>query len=143
MIMKVSKNKKFNIKSENGFTMQDLMIAAFLIIIFVSFISTIMYTVVKANIKTDLTAQMTTYAVQILEDIDKISYEEVDNSLAQTYLNKFSIPSGYDIIIDVSNYGEGLNNVQDVIKIVKLTISYELQGVPEKITIQKLKIKEI
>ena len=141
--MKVSKNKKFNIKSENGFTMQDLMIAAFLIIIFVSFISTIMYTVVKANIKTDLTAQMTTYAVQILEDIDKISYEEVDNSLAQTYLNKFSIPSGYDIIIDVSNYGEGLNNVQDVIKIVKLTISYELQGVPEKITIQKLKIKEI
>ena len=141
--MKVSKNKKFNIKSENGFTMQDLMIAAFLIIIFVSFISTIMYTVVKANIKTDLTAQMTTYAVQILEDIDKISYEEVDSSLAQTYLDKFSIPSGYDIIIDVSNYGEGLNNVQDVIKIVKLTISYELQGVPEKITIQKLKIKEI
>ena len=63
--------------------------------------------------------------------------------MAQTYLNKFSIPSGYDIIIDVSNYGEGLNNVQDVIKIVKLTISYELQGVPEKITIQKLKIKEI
>lgn len=141
--MKVSKNKKFNIKSENGFTMQDLMIAAFIIIIFVSFISTMMYTVVRTNIKADLTAQMTTYAVQILEDIDKISYEEVDSSLAQTYLDKFSIPSGYDIIIDVSNYGEGLNNVQDVIKIVKLTISYELQGVPEKITIQKLKIKEI
>ena len=141
--MKVSKNKKFNIKSENGFTMQDLMIAAFIIIIFVSFISTMMYTVVRTNIKADLTAQMTTYAVQILEDIDKISYEEVDSSLAQTYLDKFSIPSGYDIIINVSNYGEGLNNVQDVIKIVKLTISYELQGVPEKITIQKLKIKEI
>ena len=140
--MKVSKNKKFNIKSENGFTMQDLMIAAFLIIIFVSFISTIMYTVVKANIKTDLTAQMTTYAVQILEDIDKIVYEEVTPELTNNYYDKFSIPGGFKINIEVSNYGEE-EGLEDIMKVVKLGISYTFDDETEEFNVTRLKIKEL
>ena len=102
-----------------------------------------MTSVYKTNMKTRLTSQMATYAVQILEDIDKISYEEVNSDLSQTYASKFSIPSGYNIDIQVSNYGEGVKNVQDIIKIVKLTISYTLQGETEEFSVQKLKIKEM
>ena len=80
------------IKSNKGFTMQDLIIAMLIITIFVGLVSSLMYSVYYINIKTDLTSQMSTYAVQILEDIDKIAYEEVTPSLASTYKEKFSIP---------------------------------------------------
>lgn len=131
------------IKSENGFTMEDLMIALLIIMIFVGVITTTMYTVYKLNIETNLTSQMTSYAVQILEDIDKISYEEVTSDLANTYNEKFSIPSSFKIDIQVSNYGEGIENVQDIMKIVNLKISYTLQGNNQQFTVQRLKIKEM
>lgn len=131
------------IKSENGFTMEDLMIALVIIMIFVGVITTTMYTVYKLNIETNLTSQMTSYAVQILEDIDKISYEEVNSDLASTYNEKFSIPSSFKIDIQVSNYGEGTENIKDIMKIVNLKISYTLQGNEEQFSVQRLKIKEM
>lgn len=141
--MKKIIDNKLNIKSEKGFTVQDLSIAIFIIMLFVALISTTMFSVYKTNVKVNVSAQMATYAVQILEDIDKISYEEVSSDLSQTYASKFSIPSGYNIDIQVSNYGEGVKNVQDIIKIVKLTISYTLQGETEEFSVQRLKIKEM
>ena len=81
----VKKTKFKNIiKSNKGFTMQDLIIATLIITIFVGLIGTLMYSVYNVNIRTDLTSQMATYAVQILEDIDKISYDEVTSELADT-----------------------------------------------------------
>lgn len=132
-----------NIKSEKGFTMEDLAIAIIVIMVFVGIITTMMYTTYKLNIETDLTSQMASYAVQILEDIDKISYEEVTTDLAKTYNEKFSIPKSFHIDIQVSNYGEGEPNVQDIIKIVDLKISYTLQGNEEQFTVTRLKIKEM
>ena len=131
------------IKSNKGFTMQDLIIATLIITIFVGLISTLMYSVYNINIRTDLTSQMATYAVQILEDIDKIAYEEVNSDLANTYKSQFNIPAGFDVNIEVTNYGEGTQNIEDVIKIVNLTISYELRGDTEQFSVQRLKIKEI
>lgn len=136
-------NKKINIKSENGFTMQDLVIALLLITMFVALLTSIMYSVYYSNIRINLTSQAVVYAVQILEDIDKISYEQVNSELAQTYHNKFSIPDGYSIDLQVSNYGEGVHGIQDVIKIVKLTISYKIQNETEQFSVKRLKIKEI
>lgn len=131
------------IKSNKGFTMQDLIIATLIITIFVGLISTLMYSVYNINMRTDLTSQMATYAVQILEDIDKIAYEEVNSDLANTYKSQFNIPAGFDVNIEVTNYGEGTQNIEDVIKIVNLTISYELRGDTEQFSVQRLKIKEI
>ena len=139
---KKAKLKKL-IKSNKGFTMQDLIIATLIITIFVGLISTLMYSVYNINIRTDLTSQMATYAVQILEDIDKIAYEEVNSDLANTYKSQFNIPAGFDVNIEVTNYGDGTQNIEDVIKIVNLTISYELRGDTEQFSVQRLKIKEI
>ena len=131
------------IKSNKGFTMQDLIIATLIITIFVGLISTLMYSVYNINIRTDLTSQMATYAVQILEDIDKIAYEEVNSDLANTYKSQLNIPAGFDVNIEVTNYVDGTQNIEDVIKIVNLTISYELRGDTEQFSVQRLKIKEI
>lgn len=135
--------QKINIKSDKGFTMEDLTIALLIITLFVGIISTMMYKVYKVNLKADLTSQMVMYAVEILEDIDKIAYEEVKPELADIYNSKFSIPQGYTIDIQVSNYGEGISNVKDLIKIVKLNISYTFSGEKEEFTVTRLKIKEI
>lgn len=134
------KNRK--LKSESGFTMYDLIVAMFLITLFVGLIASLMYSAYKINVETNLMMQASAYSVQILEDIDKIAYEEVDSSLASKYKNDFSIPTGFDVNIEVSNYGEE-QNLQDVIKIVKLTISYEFSGNTENVSITRLKIKEI
>lgn len=137
------KKIKLNFKSNKGFTMQDLLIALFFIVLFVGIISSMMYAVYKLQMKANLMSQMTMYSVQILEDIDKISYEEVQKKTAQEYRNQFSIPAGFNINIEVSNYGEGIENVQDVMKIVKLTLSYTFSNETEEFMVQRLKIKEI
>lgn len=137
-------NKIKNIlKSNKGFTIQDVLIACFIITVFVGVITTMLYSVYRENIKTTLMSKMTVYAVQILENIDKISYEEVQNKTISEYREEFSIPDGFNIQIEISNYCENSASRDDVIKIIKLTISYTMGDVPEEISIKRLKIKEI
>ena len=119
--------KSRKLKSESGFTMYDLIVAMFLITLFVGLIASLMYSSYKINMETNLMMQASAYSVQILEDIDKIAYEEVDSSLASKYKSDFSIPAGFNVNLEVSKYGEE-QNLQDVMKIVKLTISYEFSG---------------
>mgnify|MGYP005786361653 CR=1 FL=1 len=136
-------NLKKNIKTEKGFTLQDLVIACLIITLFVGTIGTMMFLVYKTNVKADLTSQMCVYAVQILEDIDKISYEEAQTMTGSKYKEKFSIPAGFNVQLSFSNYGEGEENIQDVMKIVDLRISYTILGEEEAFTVQRLKIKEL
>ena len=136
--------KKMNkLKSEKGFTMQDLIAAILIFTIFTGIICTTMYKVYELNVRVSLTSQMTMYAVQILEDIDKISYEEAQTKTAEQYKEQFSIPAGFKVDLKFSNYKEGEENIQDVIKIVNLCISYDYLDSTENINIQKLKIKEM
>lgn len=136
--------KKMNkLKSEKGFTMQDLIAAILIFTIFTGIICTTMYKVYELNVRVSLTSQMTMYAVQILEDIDKISYEEAQTKTAEQYKEQFSIPAGFKVDLKFSNYKEGEENIQDVIKIVNLSISYDYLDSTENINIQKLKIKEM
>lgn len=137
----MKKNIINRLKSDKGFTMQDLLIACFIFTLFVGLIATTMYSAFKVNAKLDLSSQMTLYAVQIIEDIDKISYEEVQTKTGYDYIQQFSIPAGFDVKLDISDYGgEG---TEDVIKIVDLTISYTFQGEQEDLRIKRLKIKEL
>lgn len=138
------KNKiKNKLISNKGFTIQDLLIACFIIILFVGIIYSLMITVYKTNVKATLTSEMTIYAVKILENIDKISYEEVQTKTSEEYINEFSIPDLYNVEIEISNYVENANNLNDVIKIVNLKLSYTFQGETEEFSVTRLKIKEI
>ena len=134
--------KKINLKSNSGFTMADLVAALTIFALFTTIISTLMYSSYKSNMQVKMSGASVHYAMQILEDIDKISYENVKNGMESSYISKFSIPSGFIISINVSNYNEG-NNKEDLVKKVKLTISYEFSGDTESIVINKLKVKEL
>ena len=110
---------KLKLKSDKGFTMQDVTVACVIFTIFVGLITMLMTYVYKTNIKTTLTSQMATYAVQILEDIDKISYADAQKRTGSYYKSQFKIPAGFNVDLELTNYGE---NTEDVIKIVNLKI---------------------
>ena len=132
--------KRIKFKSEKGFTLQDVIAAFIVILIFIGIIATLMVYVYKTNMQTSLTSQMTLYAVQILEDIDKISYEEAQEKTGEYYKDKFSIPDGFDVQLQFTDYGE---ETEDLIKIVDLKLTYTFQGETTEYNLQKLKIKEL
>lgn len=134
--------KIINIKSDHGFTMQDLVAAIIIFAIFTGVIATLMNTVYQLNYKIRMTASATNYAIQILEDIDKIAYEDVNSSLTNVYINQFQIPKGFDVKLDVTDITEETGK-QDIVKKVKLTISYTLYNNTEDLIIQKYKLKEL
>lgn len=135
-------NMKINIKSNSGFTMTDLVVALLMLTLFTGMIGSLLYSSYKTNIQTKMTGLSVNYAIQILEDIDKITYDEVKNGMESKYINALSIPAGFDLTIDVSNYNEG-NSKEDLIKKVKLTIIYQFSGETETVVFEKLKIKEV
>ena len=141
--MSTSNNIKINLKSQKGFTLQDLVIACLIFTAFVGIIGTLMYSVYQNSLRADLSSQMTVYAVKILEDIDKISYEDAQLMTGDQYKAKFSIPAGFDVDLQLTDYGEGVTYIEDVMKIVNLKISYTIAGETEEITIKRLKIKEM
>ena len=134
--------RKLNFRSDSGFTMTDLIAALIIFSIFTGMIATLMYTSLKMNLQIKMAGAAENYAIQILEDIDKIGYDQVTNGMEDSYKSKFGVPTGFDLSIEVSNYNEGTSK-EDLIKKVKLTISYEFAGNSEKLVLEKLKIKEI
>ena len=137
---KIIEKIRLKIKSENGFTMQDLLAGCLILTIFVGTIAGLMTYVYKTNVQTRLMAQMASYAVEILEDIDKISYEDAQDKDGNYYKEKFSIPAGFNVDLQFSDYGE---NLEDVIKIVNLKVSYTFNNDTTEYKIQRLKIKEM
>lgn len=137
---KIIEKIRLKIKSENGFTMQDLLAGCLILTIFVGTIAGLMTYVYKTNVQTRLMAQMASYAVEILEDIDKISYEDAQDKDGNYYKEKFSIPAGFNLDLQFSDYGE---NLEDVIKIVNLKVSYTFNNDTTEYKIQRLKIKEM
>lgn len=134
--------RKLNLKSEKGFTMADLVAAIMIFSTFTGIIGALMFSSFKTNLQTKMAGIAGNYAIQILEDIDKITYDEVKNGMENRYKSKFQIPKNFDINIEVSNYNEG-NNKEDLIKIVKLTVTYKLGESSEKLVFNRLKVKEI
>lgn len=134
-------NKKLNIKSEKAFTMQDLIGAVIIFVMFIGVLGGVMNQVYKMNLKMRMTAYATNYAIQILEDIDRIPYEQVNNTLAGSYVNKFQIPAGFNVNLGVEEITNS-NLTQGVIKKVNLRISYQLNDETEDLSIERYKIKE-
>lgn len=132
---------KLNFKSNAGFTMTDLVAALIIFSIFTSIIGMLMYSSFKVNLQTKMAGAAGNYAIQILEDIDKISYDQVTNGMESSYKSKFGIPTEFNLSIEVSNYNEGTDK-EDLIKKVNLTITYEYAGNSENLVIERLKVKE-
>ena len=127
-----------NLKSNKGFTMQDVIIAIAILTLFAGTIAGSYLAIYKIQAETQITAVATLYGIQILENIDRIAYEDVKNVMEDTYKQAYGISDQMDLRIEVSQY-----NSENTIKMVKLTLSYQVAGNKEDLVLEKLKVKEL
>jgi len=129
------------IKSNKGVSLADVAIAIIVIMILGATIANMFYQLYYNVSMVRLNASAINCAVNILEDIDRLPYEQIDNNLLTK--KDYDVSDNFDILIDVKKYSEENPGKEDIIKIVTLTINYELLGDTEQIIFKKLKIKEL
>lgn len=129
---------KAKLQSNQGFTMQDLIIAIMIITIFAGLIGSIYVTIVTIQSETKLDTAVTFYAIQILEYLDEIAYDNVVNGMESTLRSRFSIPNRMLLDLDVAPH----ENSQDSLKKITLTISYTFRGENHQLVMENVKVKE-
>ena len=131
------------IKENKAATMTDVVIGVIILIMFTGILTTSFYNIYSHNIAIRMNAVAVDYTIKILEDIDKMSYEEVTNDLNNTISEDYDIKENYIINIYVKNYNKNDETKQDIIKIVKVTVKYKVFKNEQEYTVKKLKIKEM
>lgn len=132
------KRKLINFKSNKGFTIQDVAIAIVVLVLFAGVIAGSYLSIYRIQVQTKLTAVASIYGIQIMENIQKISYDEVVPNMEDKYRSQYQIPDAMGLEIEVIQHD--LNNQ---IKDIKLTVSYTASGKTENIVLQELKVKEL
>ena len=90
-----------NLKSNKGFTMQDVIIAIAILTLFAGTIAGSYLAIYKIQAETQITAVATLYGIQILENIDRIAYEDVKNGMEDTYKQAYGISDQMGLRIEV------------------------------------------
>ena len=130
-------------KSNKAVTMADVIVGILIMIIFTGILTNSFYRIYKHNISIRMNAIAIDYAVKILEDTDKISYEEVNNSLNNLLEEKYNMNDNYTAHLEIENYNKDNETKEDIIKIVTLTINYNVLNENQTYKVKKLKIKEM
>lgn len=130
-------------KLNTGATLTDVVIAMLIIMLFTGILTTTFSGLYKNDIHIKMNAIAADYAIKILEDIDKMPYEEVDNTLNEEISKKYEDYKNYEAHLDIENYNKDDESKEDIIKIVKLTIKYKVIDSNEEYVVKKLKIKEM
>lgn len=136
-------NLLIRLKSNKAVTLTDVVIGILILIIFTGILTSSFSKIYFYNISIRMNAIAVNYSVKILEDIDKMKYEEVTNDLNNTLKEKYEILDKYKVSLEVENYNSTDASKEDIIKIVKVTVSYDLMGQEESYSVKKLKIKEM
>ena len=136
------KEYKKNLKSNKGFTMQDLAIAIIILFLFAGTIGGIYLSIYQIQSDTKLDSIATLYTVQIMEYMDKISYKQVTNGMEDAVRQQFNIPDSFNILIDVSSYLPSQDS-EDLVKQVSVTLTYHFNDSDKTIKIERLKVKEL
>lgn len=137
-------NKK--LRSKKGFTGLDVAIAIVILGIFITLISTIFINIYLQFSETQRNAVATSYATMISELVDKMYYQDVENASLQEKIEELNINNGYTVTTDVRRYipdGFTENNSKNLVKIVNITVRYNVGNISKAVSIQKLKAKEV
>lgn len=126
---------KINLKSNQGFTIQDLIVAIVVITLFAGLIGGMYVSIFRLQSETTLDAALTVYAIQILEYIDEIPFNQVMIGMEGQCRTALSLPSSMQLQIDVTQTQENLKNV-------KITLGYTFQGNHRELMMENSKVKE-
>lgn len=122
----------------------DIVVSILVLSLFAGIIAGMFAELFIQNISIRMDAMAVNYAVIILEDTDRLPYAEVTTeNLMNNVQERYYMSDNYTANIEVTNYSDIDSTKEDIIKIVKVTISYKLRNQEYSYTVQKLKIKEM
>lgn len=134
--------KRF-IKEEKGVLVTDAIVSILIILLFTGIILTLIVNIVLESAKVKINSQEMDFATEILEYVEKISYEEVTENNLKAYVNAKDpehisavtssdsttideLTTTYKIKITVEQYGKDENKA-DLIRKVTLLIKADLE----------------
>lgn len=135
--------KKINWAQNKGISTIDIVIAIIILSLFVGVVGSLYYQIAYHNNAIRMNAMAVNYAVKIAENIDKITYEEVEETLNDTLKTEYDILDAFSASIEVKKYNEEDLEKEDIIKIVTIKIDYNFMDESKSYELIKLKIKEI
>lgn len=123
-------------KKNNALAGIDIVIAVVAIIIFSTLILSLITTNVTGNVKIARETIATIYMTEIFEKIGLADYDDVtaDNNVKFIPEN---VSGDYEIKFSVTPYPEE----EDILKIVKLTLKYEIGGKTYECSMERLKAR--
>lgn len=134
-------NNITNFKSNKGFTMQDLVIAITVFMLFAGIVGTLLVNTFKVQADSQVDEVAVLYVVQVAEYIDKISFDEVESGIGDSISKKFNIPAKMTLTINVEDY-KPTAETGEYVKEVDINLEYNFDNDSRNIRVQKLKIKE-
>lgn len=136
------KKTKIKFKSNKGFTMQDLVIAMWILTLFVGIIGSVYVATYKIQAETKIDEIATIHVIEIIEYIDKISYDDVQNGMENDLVSQFNIPSKFNVSVNVSEYKPS-EDASDLVKEVSVNIDFTFSNNQRNILMKRLKVKEV
>ncbi|MBP3256348.1 MAG: hypothetical protein J6M60_07715 [Clostridia bacterium] len=130
-------------KNNKGISLTEVSVSIIILSLFVGIIGSLFYQIGLNTEMIKYNAIATHYAVKVAEDIDKLSYENVNNEfLNTTLIPSYNIEDQFSIGVDVRNYNEN-NTKEDLLKIVTIQVNYSFLNRNETYKIEKLKVMEL
>ena len=113
-------NLKNKLKEDKAITLTDVVIGLAILILFTGILTSGFYQIYKYNANIRLDAIVVNYSISILENIDKLSYDEVTEELNENINQRYEIPEEYTINIGVEKYNKDDPEKEDLIKRIKI-----------------------
>ena len=137
---------KEKLKSNKGFTIQDLIFSLMIIMISIGAIGSLFVYVYEVKSDTQVDYIATIYAIKMLEYMDKVTYDKVSeenkSQLISEMKSTFDIPSTFNISLDIKKYTTSLGN-EDYVRIIKLKMDYTFKNKDKQLVFDSVKVKEL
>lgn len=136
------------LRNNKGVTGVDISVTLVIVVLFVGLIATLVYNFSSTSQSVNRKADAINIAIQKVEEIKNTTYDELTSGTSTEYKDKNGQTVGngpYKVETNItkhkeSSYVESLsteevNKLADVIKIVKVTVSYTVQKSTQKVEI--------
>ena len=140
----MSKNKQ-KLKKEKGATGLDIATGAFVFILFTTVILTLYLQIYKQSSIIKIHENAMGYIIEICEDIDMRDYGELEdiNEYKERIIAQINLPEDkYNLVLTQEKYIDTHTDAQDLVKRMKINITYNFVGQERSIEVNKIKVKE-
>ena len=121
-------------KTKHGFTGIDILLAIVVIILFTTVIASLMYNIKYENLKIKNKLISNIYLIESLENLGIASYDSITSDNLSVFPE--DMPNSLQKSIEVTE------THKDIIKKVKVTISYNIEDRTYENIVERLKIKD-